>query len=395
MDIAFTPEQDAYRARLREWLDDNYDPHWDGDHFRGPRDEAQNFALQADWERKLHAGGYNGIHWPKQYGGQGLTIVEHFIVMEELGRLAAPEGINSIGRELVGPILLDAGTEGQKARFVPRILSLEDIWCQGFSEPNAGSDLASVTTHARRDNEGWVIDGQKVWTSYAQFSDWCILLARTDRDAPKHKGLTLFLVPTDTPGLVIRPLRQMTARQEFNELFLDGVRIPDDYRLGPVNEGWQVTNRVLAFERGTTRLYRQARFANELRALAARAERSEAAAGDEAVTFGRLHAGLQVLRQHNLRIVSRVAAGAKIGPEASLQKLAWSHLHQDIMRAAGDVLGEAFLTEPAAERFRETYLQSRAETIYAGTSEVQRSIIADRVLNLPRPKSRTRNEGAS
>lgn len=391
LDISFTAGQEQFRGRFRGWIADTLDPRWDGDRFRGPTDDAENFDLQRSWERALHDGGYSGIHWPKAYGGQGLGIIEYFIVMEELGRVAAPEGINSIGRELVGPILLDSGSEEQKQRFVPRILSVQDIWCQGFSEPNAGSDLASVQTFARREGDDWVINGQKVWTSYAQFSNWCILLARTDRDAPKHKGLTLFLVPTDHKGLTIRSLRQITGRREFNELFLDDMRIPDSLRLGAINEGWQVTNRVLAFERGTTRLYRQARFAHELKALAHLASSAAGdAAADTALIVGRLHARLERLRMHNLRIVSRIAAGEAIGPEASLQKLAWSHLHQDMMADAGELLGEAFLNHPAAERFRETYLQSRAETIYAGTSEIQRSIIADRVLNLPRSRTEAR-----
>lgn len=387
MDLTLTKEQQAFRVELRQWLAANLASDWDGDRFRGPIDDAENFKLQHGWERKLNDGGYSGLHWPKAYGGRGKTIVEQYVFMEELGRVAAPEGINSIGRELVGPILLDAGTEEQKQRFVPKIISADEIWCQGFSEPNAGSDLASVQTFARRDNDEWVINGQKVWTSYAQFSHWCILLCRTDRNAPKHKGMTLFLVPTDSKGIEIRSLRQITGRQEFNELFLTDLRIPDDWRLGPVNEGWRVANRVLAFERGTTRLYRQARFAHELNALARLVLSGVGNAHAEKTRiFGRLHARLEILRQHNLRIISRIAAGHRIGPEASLQKLSWSILHQDIMADAGELLGEAFLHHPAAVRFREAYLQVRAETIYAGTSEIQRSIIADRVLNLPRPR---------
>ncbi|WP_417683766.1 acyl-CoA dehydrogenase family protein [Roseibium sp.] len=387
MDLNLTPEQLAFRADLRGWLADNLAPDWDGDRYRGPTDDGENFSLQHAWERRLHEGGYSGLHWPTAYGGRGKGIVEYFILMEELGRVAAPEGINSIGRELVGPVILDAGTEEQKQRFVPRIIAAEDIWCQGFSEPNSGSDLASVQTFARRDGEDWVINGQKVWTSYAQFSNWCILLCRTDRSQPKHKGMTLFLVPTDQQGLDVRSLRQITGRQEFNELFLTDMRVPDSLRLGPVNEGWQVANRVLAFERGTTRLYRQARFAHELNALARLVlDGAGNPMAEKVRILGRLHARLEILRLHNLRIVSRIASGQAIGPEASLQKLSWSTLHQEIMADAGELLGEAFLEHPAAERFRETYLQARAETIYAGTSEIQRSIIADRVLNLPRAR---------
>ncbi len=374
MDISLSKEQAAFQQRFREWLDAALVQHGPA-----PSNEAEAFAHEARWERRLHSGGWSGIAWPRDYGGRGHGIVEHYLVMEALGSAMAPEGINNIGRELVGPIILAAGTEQQKRRFIPEIVSCSEIWCQGFSEPGSGSDLASVSTRAMRNGNAWRINGQKVWTSYAQYSQWCILLARTDTDAPKHKGLTLFLVPMNATGLDCRPIRQITGKETFCEVFLKDVEIADEYRLGPVNEGWQVANRVLAFERGTTRLYRQARFASELRDMIR-------LLGDSAApeVIGRLHARLEVLRAHNLRIVSQVAAGFAIGPEASLQKLSWSELHIDMMRDAQEMAGPAFLADDCWKPYRHAYLQAQAETIYAGSTEVQLSIIADRVLDLPR-----------
>ncbi len=387
MDISFTLEQQAFRRDFRDWLSENLSPDWGGPRFTGPEDEAENARFQADWERRLYAAGYQGIHWPEEYGGQGLTIVEQLIASEELGRASAPEGINTIGKELVGPILLAVGTEEQKRHYIPRLLRLDDIWCQGFSEPDAGSDLAGLRTRAVRDGDNWVVNGQKLWTSFARFADKCILLARTDPDAPKHKGLTLFLLDMATPGITVRPVRQITGRHEFNEVFLDDVRIPAGMHLGEVNGGWHAAVGVLGFERATARLYRQSRFQAEFVVLLKRlAERPERAADSwfrqQVATLG---AELRVLRLLNLRTVSRIVNGKGIGAEASIVKLFWSELHQRIQDFAMEVFGPGFVTgDPEAERFRFLYLQSRAETIYAGTSEIQRNIIAERMLGLPR-----------
>ncbi|SPJ25416.1 acyl-CoA dehydrogenase family protein [Palleronia abyssalis] len=377
MKIELGTDQIAFRERLRAWLPQALADHRSA--AAAAHDEATAFATEVAWERALAQAGFAGLHWPEAYGGQGLGITEHYLAMVELGSAMAPEGANNIGRELVGPIILARGTEDQKHRFIPRIVACDEIWCQGFSEPQAGSDLAAVATRAVRDGDGWRLSGQKVWTSYAQYADWCILIARTDPDAPKHKGLTLFLVPMDAEGLTCRPIRQITGKHTFNELFLDDVRVPDAQRLGPVNEGWGVAQGVLAFERGTTRLYRQARFAAELDLMI---DRLQDRADPERI--GRLHAALEVLRGHNLRIVSRVAAGQAIGAEASLQKIAWSELHMDMLRAAQEMAGVSFYADPDWADLRHAYLQAQAETVYAGASEVQRTIIADRILNLPR-----------
>lgn len=387
MDISFTPDQQAFRLRFRAWLAEHLAPDWGGPHFTGPDDDTENAALQKAWERKLYAAGYQGMYWPKEYGGQGQTVVEHLIVQEELGRVSAPEGINTMGKELVGPILLKMGTEEQKRHYIPRILNIDDIWCQGFSEPDAGSDLASLRTRAVLDDDHWVVNGQKVWTSFAHQADMCILLARTDPDAPKHKGLTLFMVDVRSPGIDVRPLRQITGRTEFNEVFFTNVRVPAGRNLGAVNDGWNAAVGVLSFERATARLYRQARFLAEFRQLVASlAKRPEKAANPFfRQKVGTLFSELQMLRLLNLKTASRIVNGRGIGSEASIVKLFWSELHQRISAFASDVYGEDFvLGEPEAERFRFLYLHSRAESILAGTSEIQRNIIAERMLQLGR-----------
>lgn len=387
MDVSFTAEQGAFRQDLRAWIATALPADWAGPRFTGPADEDENARFQTWWERTLYEAGYQGIHWPTAYGGQGLGIVEQLIAAEEFGRASAPEGINTIGKELVGPIVLAVGSEEQKRELIPRLLRLDDIWCQGFSEPEAGSDLAGLRTRAVRDGDHWVVNGQKLWTSFARHANKCILLARTDPHAPKHKGLTLFVLDMQTPGITVRPVRQMTDRREFNEVFLEDVRIPAGMHLGGINEGWHAAVGVLGFERATARLYRQARFQAEftelLALLAARPEK----AGDGwfRQTVGTLAAELRMLRLLNLKTASRIATGKGIGSEASIVKLFWSELHQRITTFALEVLGEDFAAgAPGVERFRYLYLQARAETLYAGTSEIQRSIIAERMLGLPR-----------
>lgn len=387
MDVAFTPAQQAFRSSIRAWLAENLPAAWGGPRFTGPDDDAENARFQIDWERRLYAAGFQGIHWPKAYGGQGMTLVEHLIASEELGRVSAPEGINTLGKELVGPIVLALGTEEQKRHYIPRILRLDDIWCQGFSEPEAGSDLAGLRTRAVRDGDHWRINGQKLWTSFAHHANKCILLARTDPDAPKHKGLTLFLLDMEAPGVTVRPLRQITGRSEFNEVFFEDVRIPADAHLGRVNEGWHAAVGVLGFERATARFYRQSRFMAEFLQLAASLKDRPGKASDAGLRqrAGALLAELRMHRLLNLKIASRVVNGQTIGSEASVVKLFWSEMHQRIMDFACEVFAEDFVLDaPEAERFRFLYLHIRAETIYAGTSEVQRNIIGERMLGLGR-----------
>lgn len=384
MDLALTSGQRRYRDGVRAWLAANLPDGWAGGMPAGRPTEEQERDLQFAWERRLYAAGYSGIAWPKDYGGQGLTMVEQYLASVEIGRIAAPESANTIGRELVGPILLAVGTEEQKRHYIPRILRIEDTWCQGFSEPNAGSDLASLKTRAVRDGGDWVIDGQKIWTSYAHYANHCILLARTDPDAKSHKAITLFIVEMDRPGVEVRPIRHMNGLRHFNEVFFTGVRVPDHMRIGPVDGGWGVAVSVLGFERATTRLYRQARYMNELQALAGLCARDGTAELHEA-KLGRIAAELEILRYHNTHFVSRIAAGEPIGEEASLLKLCWSRTHQDLSALSLDILGDGIDADTTeAERFRQIYLTARGETIYAGSSQIQKNIIAERVLGLPR-----------
>lgn len=390
MDITFTQQQDRYRDGIRTWLSESLPTNWvEADQWPLLEEDAEkNFLI--DWERRLYAAGYSGIAWPQDYGGQGLGPVEDFIVNEEIGRASAPESLNTIGRELVAPILLSVGTEDQKLHHIPRILRMDDIWCQGFSEPNAGSDLASIKTRAIREGEHWVANGQKIWTSYAHMASHCILLARTGAEAKAHHGMTLFIVPMSTPGIEVRGIRHLGGQRHFNEVFLTDVKIRDDMRIGAVSQGWQVAVGVLSLERATTRLYRQGRFMEELTALYREVRQSDGLNAKIEDQMGEIAAELQILRYHNLKFLSRIKSGGRVGDESSLLKLLWSHIHQKIATLGLEVLGADFDADtPFAARFRKVYLTARGETIYAGSSQIQRNIISERVLDLPRLERRT------
>ncbi|WP_210497115.1 acyl-CoA dehydrogenase family protein [Microvirga antarctica] len=391
MDIFFSSTQNAYRHQVRDWLSANLPDNWNQAGHWPRLSEAQEQDFLINWERRIYAAGYSGISWPKEYGGQGRDHFDELIVNEELGRSEAPESINTIGRELVGPILLSAGTEEQKRHYIPRVLQMEDVWCQGFSEPNAGSDLAAIKTRAvKRDDGRWVIDGQKIWTSYAHFATHCILLARTNLGTSAYRGMSLFIVRMDTPGVEVRPIRHINGQPHFNEVFLTGVVVEPEMLIGPVDSGWMVAVEVLGFERATTRQYRQARFLEELRVLVQHVRGSGELSQALQAELGDIASELSIMRYHNLRFVSRISQGGKIGEEASLLKLLWSQIHQRIARLGLEVLGSEFdAISPIAERFRRIYFTARGETIYAGSSQIQRNIIAERVLGLPRGEKRT------
>src|SRR5512135_3145898 len=257
MDLRCTPEQEAFRLRVRHWLAENLPPAWGTDAFPPFATYEAEVQFMRDWQAKLYRAGWCGFSWPREYGGAGGTLVEQAIYNEEMARAQAPELINKVGVNNVGPTLMNYGTEEQKRRFLAKILSAEDIWCQLFSEPGAGSDLAALRTKAERDGDGYRLSGQKVWTSYAEFSRWAICLARTDPSVPKHKGITYFIVDMQTPGIEIRPLRQMTGTAEFNEVFLDRVYVPRDFVIGAENDGWNVAMNTLAHERGTGYLFKE------------------------------------------------------------------------------------------------------------------------------------------
>lgn len=394
MEFLYTEEQNNYRRLAREWISENLPDSWrDGRHFPA-LDDDEDAVFQANWERKLYEAGYGGIYWPKEFGGQGATLFEHFILQEELGRICAPEGINSIGRELVGPILLQAGTLEQKHRYLPPLLNASEIWCQGFSEPNAGSDLASLKTTARQEEGRWIINGQKVWTSFARYASWCLLLARTSTEKRKQDGLTLFILPLKARGITIRPLEQINGRAEFNEVFLDDAEVPLENVIGRLGDGWNIARAVLSVERGINRLYRQARFTSEVFSLLHSVRTMKDRRGHPILDNGRIRvfasflADLRIMRYRNYAMVRNISEGKNIGEETSTHKLHWSELHQRISEFALDLLQEAgqdaIFETALGQRFMDIYLYARAETIFAGTSQIQRNIISDRILDLPR-----------
>lgn len=343
MDFLLTEEQCAFRAEVRGWLQDHLPENWRNGRFVQPLDEAQRGAALRTWEHSVYQAGYAGLHWPKAYGGHGLTLVEHFIFGEETGRVAAPEGINPIGRELVAGVLLHAGTEAQKKHFLPRIAACEHVWCQGFSEPNAGSDLTSLKTRAVKRGGAWHVTGQKIWTSYAQHADMCLLLVRTSTEKKNYQGLTLMAVPMDSPGITRRSMQQLDGSWDFNEVFFDDVAVPPENILGPVGEGWGVSGAVLAIERATTRLYRQARYLNELQ-HAYRIARTRRPNVDDSdylrQRIAEAYSQLLVLRALNVRFVGRIVAGEQVGSEASILKQCWSHFHQDATGTIAELLGD-------------------------------------------------------
>ncbi|RTR33951.1 hypothetical protein EKG37_06985 [Robertmurraya yapensis] len=394
MDLAFNEKQEEYRQQAREWLINNIPEGWGTPVFEWPDDEAERGKILRNWDRKLYEGGYAGISWPKEYGGQGLTHVEEIIYDEEAGKLNAPGGINVIGKLLFAPTLLLFGTEEQKQRFLPPLLKGDEVWCQGFSEPNAGSDLAAIQTRAELVGDRWVINGQKVWTSFAHHAEWCFMLARTDHDLPKHKGITLFLVPMNSEGITVRPLVQINGNRDFNEVFFDHVSIPQENVVGGVNNGWNVAMGTLGFERGTLALGRQVRFQNEFNTLV-QISKSLNKNGENISQnsyyrqkLAELFAEIRILRYHGLKTISQLLNEGKLGPEASLQKLFWSTMHLNMGKLGLEVLGEEgpYIGKETVGRgvLQEIDLGSRGETIYAGTSQIQKNIIAERVLGMPR-----------
>ncbi len=383
MDFADSPEDARFRATLRAWLAANPPERTE----RVPYDEASlvsEFAFLRAWQRRLFDAGYVGLLWPREYGGRGAPPVQQAILNEELARARAPQVLNRVGINNAGPTLIAHGTDAQKARLLPPILSGDETWCQLFSEPGAGSDLAAVRTRAERDGDDFRVTGQKVWTSYAQLSRWAILLARTDPAAPKHKGLTYFVLDMQSPGVTIRPLTQATGSTEFSEVFLEDVRVPAANVVGRVNRGWEIAMTTLAHERGTGFAFKEQvlqRIAlDDVIALA----RARGRAGDPVVrqaVAGR-HVDVEIMRLMNCRTLTRLAHGLEPGAESSLVKLFWARLTQDIHELALELEGAAGVR--ADGRWPHAFLWSRVSSIAGGTSEVQANIIAQRLLGLPR-----------
>jgi alkylation response protein AidB-like acyl-CoA dehydrogenase len=378
VDLTFTDAQLAFRDELRAWFADNPP---------GPAPEGEDaiVAWRRDWQRRLHEGGWAGVHWPVEYGGRGATLMETAIFFEELGRSGGPLPANALGLLLGGPTLMTWGSAEQKERYLPPILSGEEIWCQGFSEPDAGSDFAALKTRAVPDGDDWVVTGQKVWTSGAQHSKWCMLVARTDSDAPKHKGLTYFLMDMEQDAVQVRPLRQITGEDEFNELFIEGARIPSENVVGGVGNGWKVALTTLMNERAGLAFFLQVRMRQLLDALL-----DEAAANgalDDPLLADRLadmHIRTEVLRLMAWKGLSAIERYGQPGPEGSLTKWLWSDTNQRLTQLAADVLGAVALT--AGTRWSYELLRARGNSIEGGTTEILKNIVAERVLSLPRAR---------
>ncbi|MFQ5666085.1 MAG: acyl-CoA dehydrogenase family protein [Candidatus Binatia bacterium] len=395
MDLTFTPEQEKFRLRLRRWLAENLPPGWGTDAYAAFASYEEEVAFLRAWQAKLHRGGWTGLSWPKEYGGAGATLVEQAIFNEEMARAQAPEMINKVGNNNVGPTLIAHGSEEQKRRFLAKILSAEEIWCQLFSEPGAGSDLAGLRTRAERTGDGYRLTGQKVWTSYAEFSRWAICLARTHPAAPKHKGLTYFIVDMHAPGIHVRPLRQMTGGTEFNEVFLDAVWVPRDFVIGKENDGWAVAMNTLAHERGTGYLFKEQvkhkiavdRLVRLVRKRQAAGRPVHPALRAEVV---KAYIRVEIMRLLNLDTMTRLARGQDAGADTSLKKEFWTRLSQHLHETALAVEGPAaqlVAGDPQAidqGRWQQTFLYSRSSSISGGTSEIQLNIIATRLLGLPK-----------
>ncbi|HZY76255.1 MAG TPA: acyl-CoA dehydrogenase family protein [Jatrophihabitantaceae bacterium] len=387
------PADDAdFRRLVREWLADNLV----GEFAKlrglgGPGSEHVAFDERLAWNRHLAASGWTCLGWPVEHGGRGATIAQQVIFHEEYARANAPHRVNHLGEELLGPTLIALGTPEQQARFLPRIKDVTELWCQGYSEPNAGSDLANVSTTARLDGNQWRITGQKVWTSLAHLAQWCFVVARTEPGSSRHHGLSYLLVPMDQPGVEVRPIRQLTGTSEFNEVFFDDARTDADLVVGAPGDGWRVAMATLGFERGVATLGQQVGFRRELDALIALAQQNGALADpvlrDKLV---RAHVDLEVMRAHALRTLHSVTSGTS-GTEASVAKLLWSHWHRSLGELAMQVRGAASMLEQgtddpetALDEWQRLFLFTRADTIYGGSDEIQRNIIAERTLGLPR-----------
>jgi alkylation response protein AidB-like acyl-CoA dehydrogenase len=395
MDLSDTREEAAFRERARTWLETNMPKGVANRGFALAIDEESVRAL-TDWQRRLWEAGYLGLSWPKEYGGQGASMIESAIFNEEMARVRAPAPLNELGLSMGGPTILEHGTEEQKRRFLPKILSCEEVWCQGFSEPVSGSDLAALGTRAVIDGDHFVVNGQKVWTSLGHISDWCMLLVRTDADAPKHRGISYLLVDMHSPGVTVRPLRQITGEAEFNEMFFDDVRVPRENLLGPLNGGWGVALTTLMNERATLALATVMRFRNvfdDLAELGRRVIREGTCTLDPRVirqTLAQFYVEVESMKYLAYRNFSKLTRGGTPGPEGSISKVLWSELNQRMNEFALVLQGPRAALEEGSNhavddgRWQYALLRSRGNTIEEGTSEIQRSIIAERLLRLPK-----------
>jgi alkylation response protein AidB-like acyl-CoA dehydrogenase len=393
VDFDLTPQEETFRQELRSWLATHPLEGYDPETFLH-LDEETRFAMQLVWQKQLYRAGWVGIHWPMAYGGRGATVMEQTIYRQEMVRARMPEVANMMGIRIAGPTLIHWGTEEQKRRYIPTILNGDEIWCQGYSEPGAGSDIASLQTRASEEGDDFVINGQKVWTSFAQFARYCLLLARTDQAAPKHKGISCFIVDMKTPGITVRPLRQINGDAEFNEVFFDNVRVPKANLIGEKNGGWQVTITTLMFERVTFDVLSPVEAVlQQLIAVVQRGERDTLAFPVDAEVrqqVARFYIELQAIKYSSLRQLTRQLRGDPPGPESSMVKLAASELNMRVVQFATAVLGAASTVTTRSEHgsdggyWSHAVLSPHLYTIAGGTSEIQRSILGERVLGLPK-----------
>ncbi len=397
MDFAETARERGFRLELREWLRQNLPEH--RKQFPPSDDELtfhpdKSFDSSLAWHRRLHAGGWVGIHWPKEFGGRGASLMEQVIFAEEIIAAGAPPGVNMIGLTMVGPAVIHHGTEQEKARWLPSILSADEIWCQGFSEPGAGSDLANLATRALEDGDHFVVSGQKVWTSNAHRSHYCILLVRTDPQAPKHKGISCLLVDMKSPGITVRPLVQLTGDAEFNEVFFDGVRVPKANLLGRLHGGWEVAITVLMYERlaiGNTVILHH--YINRVLELARRWPRGDGVASKDPMLrqiLAQVYVEGQALRLTGLRYITRQLRGEAPGPEGSVLKVAFTETYKRLAEAATQIVGpssQLWRSAPGAPdggRWAFQALFALRFGIAGGTTEIQKNIIGERLLGLPK-----------
>jgi alkylation response protein AidB-like acyl-CoA dehydrogenase len=410
MDLSYPPEAEAFRDEIRAWLEEHLPAGWFDEGFQmTPEDRAR---FNETWPTTLHEGGWICATWPKEYGGKGLTLMQGVVLAEEFARAKAPLRADFFGDTLVGPTILQWGTEEQKQEYLPKIMRGEMRWCQGFSEPDSGSDLASLKTTAVLDGDEWVINGQKVWTTQAQFADFCFLLARTDPDVVKQAGISYLLVPMDQPGIEVRPITQPDGTAEFNEVFFADARCPEANVVGGLNNGWAVANTTLGFERGQSATTGYRRFEEELR-LMVDAATANGAIDDPLIRqrLARYHSKVQITRINGLRSLTVAVSGRKdpaVSALGATNKLWWSEMHQEAMELALDIYGaEGMLAEcgppqgtwPATMRTGQrdgysvspmvsAFFFSRSETIWGGTSQIQRNIVGEKVLGLPKePKA--------
>jgi alkylation response protein AidB-like acyl-CoA dehydrogenase len=383
MDLSASPEAEAFRAELRSWLEINVPLPFDGDPVT---DDARYFTYLKAWQKKLAEGGWLGLTWPEDCGGRGLSAMEQAILQEELALADAPPIVGLIGIGIIGPTISTLGTDEHKQRYLPKMLLGDEIWAAGFSEPNAGSDLGSMSTRAVLDGDHFVVNGEKIWTTHAQFADWIFLMVRTDPDAPKFGGISCLLMDMKSEGISIRPLRQMTGESEFNEVFFSDVRVPAENLFGGLNGGWQVLMTALMYERtnlgGDMHVW-MSRFLDRV----VQAARDHGLAADPLVRqrIARDWVELEVLKAISTRAMCRVASGQLPGPESAVLKLLWSQLDQQVALTTSEILGPYVqLTDGDASPFSRHYLRVRGRTIEAGTSEIMRNTLATRVLGLPK-----------